>query len=190
MAIFFTADCHFGHRNILKYSNRPFADIQEHDEQLISRWNEKVSPRDIVYMLGDLAFHTPETAYEIFKRLNGKKCWVLGGHDNPQLVRHCMPLFEWVRELTEITVQDRDAPRGLQRIVLCHYAMRTWNRAHYGAWQLYGHSHGHMPDDPMLLAIDVGVDCHNYAPISYTDVKNIMYHKEWTPPAYLSERNA
>ena len=35
-----------------------------------------------------------------------------------------------------------------QDIVLCHYAMRVWQKSHYGAWMLYGHSHGTLPDNP------------------------------------------
>ncbi len=35
-----------------------------------------------------------------------------------------------------------------QPIVICHYAMRVWNRSHHGAWHLYGHSHGNLPDTP------------------------------------------
>jgi hypothetical protein len=36
-----------------------------------------------------------------------------------------------------------------QPIVLCHYAMRVWNRSHHGAWHLYGHSRGNLPAAPI-----------------------------------------
>jgi hypothetical protein len=54
--------------------------------------------------------------------------------------------------------------------------------AHRGVWQLYGHSHGTLSDDEMALSFDVGVDCHNFYPISYEEVKEIMKQKKWTPP--------
>jgi calcineurin-like phosphoesterase family protein len=66
-------------------------------------------------------------------------------------------------------------------IVMCHYAMRVWNRSHRGAWMLYGHSHGSLPDDPGALSIDVGVDCHDYTPISHDDIGRIMAKKTWKP---------
>ena len=51
--LFFTSDHHFGHKNILKFSNRPFTNVQEMDEIMIQKWNEKVQPEDEVYHLGD-----------------------------------------------------------------------------------------------------------------------------------------
>ena len=52
--IFFTSDHHFGHTNILKFCNSPFNSIEQMNEELIKRWNEKIGPDDEVYHLGDL----------------------------------------------------------------------------------------------------------------------------------------
>lgn len=52
--------------------------------------------------------------------------------------------------------------------------------AEYGS--LYGHSHGTLPDDEAALSFDVGVDCHNFYPVSYEEVKAVMARKKWTPP--------
>jgi len=46
----------FSHTNIVKYCNRPFANIHEHDETLIANWNSVVKPDDDIYHLGDFAF--------------------------------------------------------------------------------------------------------------------------------------
>jgi len=60
-----------------------------------------------------------------------------------------------------------------QTVVACHYAMRVWPQSHHGSYMLYGHSHGKLP--PLGLQWDVGVDNNNYYPISFNELKEIMY---------------
>jgi calcineurin-like phosphoesterase family protein len=190
MNIFFTSDLHLSHRNVLlpTYDNRPFKTIEEHDQALIENWNRVVGPDDVVYFLGDLAFCKPSYAVEMVSRLSGQKRWITGNHDHERMVKKLAPLFVWVKDSATIAVPDSEAPRGAQYIYLHHFACLVWDRSHYGSWHLYGHSHGRLPDNPKSLSIDVGVDCHNYAPISYAQVKEIMSRKEWTPPDYLLAR--
>ena len=52
--IYFTADTHFGHINVIKLCNRPFATIDEMNEKMIENWNAKVTNGDTIYILGDL----------------------------------------------------------------------------------------------------------------------------------------
>ena len=70
--IFFVSDTHFSHENIIKYCKRPFKSIEENDEVLIRRWNEKVPEDGIVFHLGDVAFGDRERVDNILKRLKGK----------------------------------------------------------------------------------------------------------------------
>ncbi|MBQ3404908.1 MAG: hypothetical protein IJG63_05785 [Oscillospiraceae bacterium] len=56
MSNFYIADTHFGHRNCVRFDDRPFRSIEEHDETLISNWNSVVQPRDDVFILGDFAY--------------------------------------------------------------------------------------------------------------------------------------
>ena len=83
----------------------------------------------------------------------------------------------------------RMRPKAKRRIVLCHYAFRVWNKSHRGAWHLYGHSHGSLPDDPNSLSFDAGVDCHEFTPISYERVKEIMAEKRFLPVDHHGERD-
>lgn len=79
--IYITSDHHFAHKRILDFEkeHRPFNTIEEHDEELIDRWNSKVNKKDTVWHLGDFCFN--EKALEIAGRLNGIKKLVLGNHD-------------------------------------------------------------------------------------------------------------
>ena len=64
-----------------------------------------------------------------------------------------------------------------QRIVLCHYAMRVWPHHAQGAWHLYGHSHGNLPDEPLALSLDVGVDTHEFRPWHFDEIQAVMQPK-------------
>jgi hypothetical protein len=66
--------------------------------------------------------------------------------------------------------------------------MRTWNKSHRGSWHLYGHSHGTLPDDPHSMSFDVGVDCHNYRPLSFEQVKAVMSKKLFKPIDHHTDR--
>ncbi|MEM0999605.1 MAG: phosphoesterase [Bacteroidota bacterium] len=178
--IWFTADTHFGHRNIIKYTERPYASVAEMDEALIENWNSVVGPVDPVYHIGDFGLCAPGQLSKILDRLNGRIHLIIGNHEASALA--LSDRFEWVRHYHELTVKDPDAHRGKRLIVLLHYAMRVWNASHHGSWHLYGHSHGTLPDDITSLSFDAGVDCHNYRPISYAEVKAIMARKEWAKP--------
>lgn len=110
-------------------------------------------------------------AKKYLQRLNGNKFLIKGNHDrNTSLKDGWGGIFDF----KEIKVEG-------QHITLCHFSLRTWNHSHHGSWSLFGHSHGTLPDDPNSLSIDVGVDCHNYFPISFEEVKRIMSKKTFKP---------
>lgn len=185
MTIWFTSDTHYGHANIIKYSKRPYSNVREMDEGLILNYNSVVQPGDTVYHLGDVGFHRDhEDMVKILQRLNGNKVLVMGNHDKKMhpSVKRC---FASTHPYLEIDVEDSDV--GRQKVILFHYACRVWNKSHRGAWALYGHSHGSLPDDPNSLSFDVGVDCHNYYPISYSQAKARMAKKKFVPVDHHGE---
>lgn len=80
--VYFIADTHFGHDRIIEICNRPFADVEEMNAQLIQKWNNKVSDEDTVYILGDFCFKmSKQDAIKILKQLKGKKVLIRGNHD-------------------------------------------------------------------------------------------------------------
>lgn len=171
---FFTADTHLGHANIIKYCNRPFAGVKEMDEALIANWNAVVKPEDVVYHLGDFCFGKKfDDFHRYFSQLNGSIIFLKGNHDSLAWKnRHAFA--ESYDAYLEEKINSQD-------ITLCHYAMRVWNKCHYGAWHLYGHSHGTLPDDPNSLSLDIGVDCHGFKPVSFAELKALMAKKTFKP---------
>ena len=78
---FLTGDTHFGHANIIKYTNRPFKSVSDMNYTLIRNWNQLVKPDDIIYHLGDFAFYSKIDAKKLLSKLNGFKILILGNHD-------------------------------------------------------------------------------------------------------------
>jgi calcineurin-like phosphoesterase family protein len=197
--IWFTADNHFGHENIIGFCNRPFASAREMDEAMIERWNRVVKPGDVVYHLGDFTLGGAAEAVRYFRQLNGR-IYVLGNdwhHDKRWLPRHtsssgAVDLLSFFNELHQLGNKLRILPpmyvleikelgkdgRPLP-IVLCHYPLAEWDRQHYGSWHLHGHSHGNHKYTNGEYAIDVGVDSWNFTPLSLGGVLEIMYSYGW-----------
>lgn len=156
MTIFYTSDTHYGHKNILMYSKRPFKDVEEMNYQMIKRWNEVISYDDTVYHLGDFSFSRDSDS--IAAQLNGNlKFIILGNHDKK-------PPQGFIRKEQLTEIYDGDT-----KIILSHYGMRVWNQSHCGSICLFGHSHGSLPGTDQSL--DVGVDCWDYYPITLEQIK-------------------
>jgi calcineurin-like phosphoesterase family protein len=182
MDYFFAADTHFFHKNICKYTHRPFSSVEEMNETLINNWNSVVSDGDEVFFLGDFSFGNASQVKDILFRLKGQIKIVYGNHDSslkqflkginnyPELKKRIQILGDYA----EIKING-------QEITLCHYAMKVWKNSSRLSYSLFGHSHGNLPDDPHSLSMDVGVDCCNYFPISFEQVKEFMLKKTFIP---------
>lgn len=79
--LFFTADHHWHHERIIKYCQRPFSNVEEMDEKLITNWNNVVGDDDIVFHLGDFAKGGSSEWSRLLQRLKGKIYLILGNHD-------------------------------------------------------------------------------------------------------------
>jgi calcineurin-like phosphoesterase family protein len=154
MTIFFTSDMHLGHKNIIAYSNRPFASVEEMDDTIIANYNSLVKPGDTVYDLGDFCFRNPKLYLD---RFNVLPIRIKGSHDH---------------DIKEPYMRVIETGYNLETITLCHYAMRSWALSHYGSWHLFGHHHGML--EPYGLSFDVGVDCWDFFPVSLERVREKM----------------
>lgn len=161
---FFTADEHYGHRNIIEYCNRPFESVEDMDKWLIENHNSIVKPDDVVVHAGDFTLKGMAEAMLYRDRLNGNHIFLRGSHDR------------WTNDFTPHIWEK--AIEG-HYIVVCHYAMRVWPRSHYNSIQLYGHSHGRL--QPIGKQWDIGVDNNNFYPVSMKKLKEIMKERPDNP---------
>ncbi len=187
--VWFTADLHFGHGNIIKYCNRPFLTAEEaerartdrrgrwhvsdetvrrHDEALLDVINAQVREDDTLWILGDFSFGHLAEARPYRERIRCRHVhMVWGNHDH----RSIRPLFNQAFEQGMVHVEGQD-------IWLNHYPMRSWDRSFHGSWHIYGHVHGRLAREdeahPHMLTKDVGVDACGYRPVSFEELRAYM----------------
>ncbi len=191
--LWFTADLHLGHGNIIKYCDRPFLSesektwvaedrrgswkvsaetVERHDAAILDAINERVAEDDVLWILGDFCLGAIEEAAAYRARIRCPKVnFVRGNHDLPSYDS----LFGKVIDQGMVKHEGR-------KIWLNHYPMRSWDKAFHGAWHLYGHVHGRLAGEdeanPRLLARDVGVDATGFVPVSFTEIKDYMAPRE------------
>lgn len=162
--VFFIADNHFCHKNIIDYCNRLFSSVEEMNEIMIENWNKTVKKYDEVFVLGDFALCGKDKIIEIGHRLNGKKTLILGNHDKASIKTYYEANFEYVSKYP-ILYNDF--------FLLSHYPKfqsidATWAN-------IYGHVH----TDPKYLdctkeSFCVSAERINYTPINFEEVYGRM----------------
>lgn len=152
--IYFTSDCHFGHKNIIKYCNRPFDNVHIMDQVMFDRINETVGADDTLYILGDFCYKGKKPI-EYRSRINCQDVHIiLGNHDKRNDYKDDSQGFSSVQEVKEIIYCN-------QKIFLSHYPHRSWPSSHKGSFHCYGHVHSKLDNEDQnskRLTLDVGVD--------------------------------
>lgn len=156
MKTWVTSDLHFGHKNIMsfcpvtraRYNN----DVDYMNEKMVLEWNEKVSPEDLVYILGDVAFLPAQKAAEYMNRCNGRKILIEGNHDrktlNDPTFRKC---FEEVHSYLRMTYDG-------QLVIMSHFPFLEWDQMHRGSLHFFGHLHGGKTNQEHYRCRDMGMD--------------------------------
>ena len=166
--IYFIADTHFGHENIIKMCNRPFNTIEEMNSEIICRWNSKISNNDTVYVLGDMFYRCNEPE-EILKQLKGKKRLIEGNHDNSWLTQiDVLKYFKSIDKFAEVS-------DGKRSLTLCHYPLVTWKHSQK-SYMIHGHIHNNTEADFWQIIkrneriLNAGVDINNFEPVSFDEL--------------------
>ena len=95
--IFITSDTHFGHDKDFLYRPRGYNSIQEHDIDIIKRWNEIIQPNDEIFHLGDVMLGDNDYGLSCIKQLKGKIHIIRGNHctdTRMELYRNCHNVVE------------------------------------------------------------------------------------------------
>lgn len=155
--IFFTSDTHFGAERTLELSRRPFINVEEMDNTLISNWNSLITKNDTVLHLGD--FGNPET----LKFLSGKEIYIIAGNYETDVVRKELLKDPRVKILEKYIMKFKD-----KKIGLIHEPLKKLNDVDF---YLFGHIH--TLAKVKRNGLNVGVDCHNFQPI---DLKVVEFY--------------
>ncbi len=162
MSKFVTSDLHFGHKNIIKYCNRPFNSVKKMDNILIQNWNDLVGKTDEIYVLGDFFMKRKNDRHyieSILKRLNGKIHLILGNHDIGDA-------FFW----SKIGVFSISYPYLVVEGFTCiHDPVLSITRKDLKFF--CGHVHDFFLYQGNCL--NVGVDVHDYKPLLLDDAKQL-----------------
>ena len=197
--IWFTSDCHFGHRNILSFCERPFENTKEMEKAIIENWNRVVKPNEKVFCLGDFSwFHSRHEIKKIVNRLNGKIYMILGNHDKEEAFELCdTEKLHICSDITylylrpEINNIDDRFETNCYTIVLSHFPQLCYSQSEKNnTYNFFGHIHSRK-DQPMIefgepikllkqRQYDIGMDRHDYTPIDFFDIlKKIDEYQYW-----------
>ena len=162
----FTAHFHLGHANIIGYSSRPFATIEEMDQAILERLNALVKPNDTLYFLGDFCMGSQARVLAYRRRIRCKRIFAVpGNHDKPgaQAERRIFLARQSGR-----SVDSRTADRALS---LCPARLEPVQSRIMASLRPLS---GRLPEVPNSLSLDVGVDRHDFRPWLFDEIADLM----------------
>ena len=169
--IYYVSDMHFGRNHPLLL--RGFETIEEMTSALIRNWNNKISPTDTVYIIGDIADNHHDDIEQYISILNGKKHLIVGNQDRTWFAAMSdekkRKLFETISFYEEINDDGR-------LVVLCHYPLMDWLHSKKGTYMVHGHTHAAktMPYWNMIRAtqnlLNAGVDINHLSPCTLDEL--------------------
>lgn len=174
MTDYFTSDLHFGHANIIRFTNRPFSGADEMDQALVFNINSRVQKDDNLFILGDFAMGRGVDKLTFMReKLSQFDCenvyLVVGNHDIKDInqLRKCGLKEVW----THCNIEENG-----HKVVLNHFPFMEWDGYYRGSYHLHGHIHKDRSynEDMRSRGIrryDVGVDANGYFPVSWEEIE-------------------
>lgn len=201
---YFTSDLHFGHKNVIKYCNRPYKSVEEMDKVIIETWNQQVSDSDSVYFMGDFGINKNKCLDSgLVRQLNGKKYMILGNHDsnynrlmqNPENVKIHANICKKYLEAGWCFVDTRHylMLKNDLHVVLTHLPPDNSIDSRYSDYKLknnpnfiYIHGHLHGRYVKFNNMIDVGFDS-NLTLYTEDDIINLVQDNRQYIPSRLTK---
>jgi calcineurin-like phosphoesterase family protein len=184
--VWFTSDLHFGHANVIGYSSRPFADVDDMNRTLVANWNARVGHEDTVWVLGDVAMGKLADSLAFVGQLAGRKLLLTGNHDRCW-ARHRKGVEAATKQyldagFAEIHNETVTFEIGGRHVVACHFPYRGDSHDHdryvearpcdRGAWLLHGHVHERWRVRGRM--INVGVDAWQQTPVGLDQLEAVI----------------
>lgn len=154
------SDLHFGHKNIIRFSDRPFPTTEIMNEELVVAFNDLVQPEDVSIWVGDVGFYPDNKTNAILHRCNGYKILVVGNHDfNKRELRKLH--FDEIHVVYNLTIDDRV-------VAFTHYPMDNVPK---GWFNIHGHVHKSKPDRAASNRhFNVNCEFIDYKPINIVEL--------------------
>lgn len=187
--IFFSADYHIGHHNVINFDNRPFRDINHMHEVLINNYNASVGDNDVCYFLGDMGICKSDDMIKVISRLNGTKILLLGNHDKG--------VESMYKKGFDVVLYSGSFYIGDDLITMSHCPLKgvfrektdnmkgaiegdNWHRekdhgkfsmSNMGQFHIHGHCHKSKKERELGRQLDVGVRAWDYHPVSISMIE-------------------
>ncbi len=155
------SDLHFGHDNIIRYTNRPFADVGAMDESLYANWEATVGMEDTLIFVGDVAMRQAvgdHTWRRIRAGRGREKCLVFGNHD---LTGSGALRVDGFDDICSVLCIDGDPPLAFTHLPLAQVPA--------GCVNVHGHTHGEPPR--RSPHINVSVEQLEYRPVALARIR-------------------
>ena len=169
--IFYIGDMHLGHKNVIKYDDRPFESVEQMDSVLIANWNSVVNDEDDVYIIGDFIYRSAYTPEYYLKQLKGRKHLIIGNHDfrtleDEKACKH----FDSMERIGYIKDGERD-------VVMCHFPIAEWSgkRRKNPTYHVFSHIHNRKDDTYAYMksldyALNAGCMLNDFRPVTLDEL--------------------